>query len=145
MSVLAVSLMALAATLFMTGLNWFVQVVHYPLMAYVGRDEFARYEAAHMRLTTQVVAPAMLVEAGASVALFLMQRNWATGVSIALLAVIWISTAVVQVPAHNALLTGFSEPLLRRLVETNWLRTAAWSSRSAILLWIVFSASRPKA
>ena len=52
-----------AATLYMTGLIWFVQVVHYPLMAAVGRDGFAAYESAHARLTTFVVAPGMLVEA----------------------------------------------------------------------------------
>ena len=47
------------ATLYMTGLIWFVQVVHYPLMARVGEDGFAEYEKHHQRLTTWVVAPPM--------------------------------------------------------------------------------------
>jgi hypothetical protein len=50
-------------TWFMTGLIWFVQVVHYPLMAAVGSPGFAAYEAAHSRRTTWVVAPVMLAEA----------------------------------------------------------------------------------
>ena len=35
-----------AATLFMVGLIWFVQVVHYPLFARVGPDAFVPYAAA---------------------------------------------------------------------------------------------------
>lgn len=53
----------LAATLSMVGLIWFVQIVHYPLFAYVGAEKFIAYEAAHARLTTWVVAPPMLTEA----------------------------------------------------------------------------------
>ena len=50
------------ATLFMVGLIWFVQIVHYPLYANVGREQFPEYEALHNRMTTWVVGPAMLVE-----------------------------------------------------------------------------------
>jgi hypothetical protein len=50
-----VLLLQAAATLFMTGVIWFVQVVHYPLMARVGAAGFPDYEAAHARLTGYVV------------------------------------------------------------------------------------------
>ena len=55
-------LMQVFATLFMVGLIWFVQIVHYPLYANVGREQFPEYEALHNRMTTWVVGPAMLVE-----------------------------------------------------------------------------------
>ena len=42
----------LAATAAMTGLIWFVQVVHYPLFAAVGADQFVAYEVAHQRRTS---------------------------------------------------------------------------------------------
>ena len=58
-----------AATLFMTGLIWFVQVVHYPLLANVGADGFAAYAQRHSSLTTWVAGPAMLIELGAAMAL----------------------------------------------------------------------------
>jgi hypothetical protein len=51
-----------AATLFMVGLIWFVQVVHYPLFSRVGSDAFVPYAAAHGVLTTWVVGPPMLLE-----------------------------------------------------------------------------------
>ena len=55
--------MHLAATLFMTGLIWFVQVVHYPLMAQVPKQHFKAFQQAHVTRTTWVVGPPMLLEA----------------------------------------------------------------------------------
>ena len=85
------------ATFAMTGLIWFVQVVHYPLFRAVAEPGYAAYQDAHMRLTTLVVGPLMLLEA--ATALWLVHDRpgfvppalaW-TG--LALLAVIWLSTA----------------------------------------------------
>ena len=50
------------ATLFMVGLIWFVQVVHYPLFAHVGRTQFPEYERLHNQFTTWIVGPVMLLE-----------------------------------------------------------------------------------
>ncbi len=59
----------LAATWYMTGLVWFVQLVHYPLFAGVGTQGWTAYAAAHTRRTRWVVGPPMLVEAAASLLL----------------------------------------------------------------------------
>jgi hypothetical protein len=56
-----------AATGMMIGIIWFVQVVHYPLMALVGRDGYPAYQAAHSRRTTFVVMPPMLVESATGI------------------------------------------------------------------------------
>ena len=45
-----------AATLFMAGVIWFVQVVHYPLLDGVGTDGSAAYQKRHSRLTTWAVS-----------------------------------------------------------------------------------------
>lgn len=55
-----------AATWFMAGLHWFVQVVHYPLFADVGTDRFIAYHARHSDRTTLVVLPAMAAELATS-------------------------------------------------------------------------------
>ena len=52
-----------AATLYMTGLIWFVQLVHYPLHGHVGADAFLEYQAHHVQWTGLAVGPAMLIEA----------------------------------------------------------------------------------
>ena len=61
-------LLQAASTLAMVGLIWFVQIVHYPLFAQVGREGFSGYEQAHQNRTTFVVAPLMLVEGNYRVA-----------------------------------------------------------------------------
>ncbi|MEJ5368370.1 MAG: hypothetical protein WHT08_08640 [Bryobacteraceae bacterium] len=133
-----------AATLWMTGLSWFVQIVHYPLMAAVPSAAFPAYELQHRRRTTWIVAPLMLAEAALAAWLLLdpspaVPRLWAAA-GAALLALIWISTFAVQVPLHERLSSRFDAGLHRRLVRSHWLRTAAWTLRSALALWWLASA-----
>ncbi len=134
-------LLNLASTLAMTGIIWFVQVVHYPLFASVGADGFVRYEALHATRTGWVVAPLMLVELATSLALLAPSLRPANvsatlaWLAAGLVGVIWLSTGLLQVPLHNRLAQGFDAELVARLVATNWIRTVAWTARSGIVLW----------
>lgn len=132
-----------AATFFMTGVIWFVQIVHYPLFASTGSTDFRTYEQQHSSLTTWVVAPPMFTEAITAVLLFwwrpLGVSNWQLSIGLALVMVIWLSTALVQVPCHDALSQGFDSKVHQRLVRTNWIRTVTWSLRSLLVLWMVLS------
>lgn len=130
-----------AATLAMVGLIWFVQIVHYPLFAQVGRDGFRRYEMDHQRLTTWVVVPFMLTEL-ATAMLMIWQRpisvsSTAVWFGLVLLALIWLVTYTVQVPQHASLVMSYDAEIQRRLVLCNWIRTAAWSARGLLVLWMV--------
>ena len=134
-----------AATWFLTGLVWFVQVVHYPLFARVGEEGYAQYQAAHQARTTWVVAPPMLVEL--STAFLLAWRPpprlsagwlWA---GFGLVVLLWLSTALLQVPAHQRLAAGFEREAWMRLVTSNWLRTAAWTARSLLAAWMIRQAA----
>ena len=131
----------LASTFYMVGLIWFVQVVHYPLFAAVGEDKFVAYEEHHQRLTTWVVGPGMLVElvSGVLLALTAADSRSATilWISLGLLAVIWLSTALIQIPSHRQLSTGFNASAHRWLVRSNWLRTVAWTARGVLILLLV--------
>ena len=88
----------------------------------------------------------MLIELGSAVALVAVavtaRDRWLAWAGLLLLAAIWLSTALLQVPAHRGLSAGFDARTARHLVATNWLRTLAWSARCALLLWILL-ASRP--
>jgi hypothetical protein len=121
-----------AATLALAGLVWFVQVVHYPLFARVGESSFAPYEREHTRRTTWVVAPLMLVEAIAVVGLVVLDPGVATAVGALVLAGIWASTFLVQVPCHRVLERGWDAAAHRRLVRGNWMRTGLWTARGAL-------------
>ena len=130
----------LAATLFMVGLIWFIQVVHYPLFARVGEEGFTLYSEAHSRLTSYVVGPPMLLEAATALLLVFRRPDGVplslAIVGLALVATVWLSTALLQVPRHTALGSGFNSSQWRGLVGTNWIRTAAWSARGLIVLWM---------
>ncbi len=124
----------------MTGVIWFVQVVHYPLFRHTGFGEFPGYEAAHARLTTRLVAPLMVCEAVTALLLLLRRPSGVPAgplwLGAALIAVVWIATAFIHVPQHRRLAAAFDATVHRRLVASNWIRTVAWSSRSLLLLWI---------
>jgi hypothetical protein len=133
-----------AATLFMVGVIWFVQVVHYPLFARVGWAGFAAYSTAHTRLTGLVVGPPMLVEAATAVALVVSTppevSGWLVRVGLVLLAGIWLSTALLQSPRHTELGRGLDLSAHRSLVTSNWLRTVLWSLRGFVVLSILAEA-----
>ncbi len=129
-----------AATLVMVGVIWIVQVVHYPLFAQVDGD-FRVYADGHSRRITWVVAPPMLVEAGTGLAIAIRPPD---GVSptlawtgLALIGVLWLSTALLQVPEHQRLGRGFDAQAHRRLVLGNWVRTVAWSARGVLVLLLL--------
>ena len=129
------------ATIMMTTIIWFVQLVHYPLFQHVGASEFTSYERAHTQRISPIVGPLMLLEAATAVLLIALGPAWATRaelwLGLVLLGVIWLSTATLQVPAHRRLTEGYEPGVIRRLVATNWIRTGAWSARAALaLLWI---------
>jgi hypothetical protein len=137
----AVALVHLVCTLLMGGVILFVQVVHYPLFARVGVEAFVRYELDHSTRTTWVVAPLMIGELVCALWLALRPGSaeaapvaWA---GLVLVVAIWLSTALLQVPAHARLAQGFDAAAWRRLVRTNWFRTGAWALRVPIALVLV--------
>lgn len=127
-----------AATFSMLGLIWFVQVVHYPMIARYSRGDFGAVEREHCDRTGFVAAPLMLVEAFTGVWLLVLGfHSPLFQVSMALLGLVWLSTFLLQVPCHRALLAGWSDRAHRRLVATNWIRTAGWTLRSLIIAFIL--------
>ena len=137
----AALLLQLATTLPLVGLIWFVQVVAYPLFARVASADFLAYHASHSRLITYVVAPLMLGELASAMVWTIWplediprQVAW---VGAALAVTTWGVTMFVSVPQHAILARGFDARAHELLVVTNWLRTAAWTARGAILLWVV--------
>ena len=130
-----------SATLFMTGLIWFVQVVHYPLAGQVGESAFPGYQAAHMDRTAVVVGVPMLVELICVVLIVFSRPDgvpvWSTWLGAALLTMIWGSTAVLQVPAHQALLSGLKAGQVEHLVATNWVRTLGWTLRGVLSMAMI--------
>jgi len=137
----ALLLVHVGATLAMVGLIWFVQLVHYPLFAHVGQAQFTAYENRHQQRTTWIVAPLMLTELVTATALVIwrpasvnLNLAW---IGLGMVTLLWLSTALVQVPCHQKLSQRFDAQTHRRLVRSNWWRTALWSIRGALALWFM--------
>ena len=131
-----------ATTMFLVGLIWMVQIVHYPLFVEVGSNSFLAYHQRHIQLTTWVVAPLMVLELATGLMLWFrapFHPFWI--LNTVGLVLIWGSTALWQVPLHNQLpLTEGAEriDLINKLVASNWLRTIVWSLRGVFLVgWLL--------
>ena len=130
-----------ATTWFMVGLIWLVQIVHYPLFANVGVEQFTDYSERHQFLITFIVGPVMVAELITAIVLafypvFPEIGTWFR-IGLGLLIVVWISTAVIQVPQHGKLTGGFDLATIEALVRGNWIRTIAWTLRGFILLVVL--------
>ena len=138
---LAILIINLVATITMFGIIWFVQIVHYPLFAEVGKELFSNYEQKHQQLTTYVVVPPMLLELATSLLLAVTTlehiKPWLPIVGLALTIAIWLSTFFIQVPLHTQLAVKFDKKLHSKLVRSNWLRTVMWSMRVPIAVWML--------
>jgi hypothetical protein len=122
-----------AATWYMVGVIWLIQLVHYPMLEFLDRATFIRSHNFHTTGMGFVVMPAMLIELVLASSIFWKRGSVAAGVGFALLMVIWAMTFFVMVPLHNRLASeGFQPQVHRALVQWNWVRTVAWTARGII-------------
>ena len=126
---MALLLVHLAATAALAGLVWVVQLVVYPSFRLVGGGpSWPAFHAGHTRAVALVVGPPWAVQ-GVSLA-GLMLRDGLTPLLVltGLLALTTVAvTVLVSVPLHDRLGRAYDDQAARRLITTNWLRTAAWT------------------
>ena len=123
----------------MMGVIWLVQLVQYPMFAYLAQERFAHAHAMHSQNITFIVFPLMGLEL--LTALYLVFAIAPPGGSIGMVLnlvsvlALWKITALVFVPLHNRLAVGgYDIGVIERLVRLNWWRTAIWSARTMVWL-----------
>lgn len=135
-----------ASTLALIGLIWTVQLCLYPLFRFVPEPHFRAYHQQHSRNITILVGPLMLAELMSAILLAVWppaeMGRWPFTCGLALVLLVWASTAFVQVPLHGDLGAGFSASAHRRLVSTNWVRTILWTARGVLLGWVALQLAR---
>jgi hypothetical protein len=133
-----------AATWFMVGLIWVIQVVHYPLFLRIGAAEFVDYERAHTRRMGALLAFPASLEVVTGALLVWIRPDGVPAAMVfaagAVLAAIWVMTALVQARLHRGLSTGADAHLAYRLIASNWWRTALWTIRGTLVLVMVLLA-----
>jgi hypothetical protein len=139
-------LVNIASTLFLTGVIWVIQLVQYPFFSHFDPESFTKYHDEYRFWITPVVAPPMIVELlSATFLLFYPPENIDSNflrLGLVLTVIIWASTFFLQVPLHEKLAVGFDAKTHSRLVNTNWLRTVAWSLRAALVLYFAWKVLR---
>lgn len=140
----AALLLNLLATWTMVGVIWFVQIVHYPLLAVVPVESAASTAVEHQRRTGFVVGPPMAIE-GVTTLLLLWSRPdgvsvWLPWVAAVLLAVALGSTVLLSVPRHERMARQPDAKVGRELVITNWPRTIAWTARGVLVAIMLMQA-----
>lgn len=130
-----------AATLFMVGLTWFVQIVHYPLLAEIGPESFGDLHETHSRRTTWVVALPMLVELASSLVLAISPPEGLGTLAVvgAVLAVsVWAVTLAWAAPTHSAIGRAGPDPaLFARLDRASLVRSWLWTFHGVVVLAMV--------
>jgi len=125
------------ASLNLMGLIGCIQWIHYPMFARLDKPEFAASVRWHGERITWLVGPWMLLELICSALLYLFPP-WPSSVfgwGLGLVAALWLSTGLLQVPLHSRLSQGYDPLAVRRLVASNWLRTLLWSGRGLLSLY----------
>lgn len=134
------------ATLFLTGVIWTTQLVQYPFFAYFNAETFTKQHDEYRLWITPIVAPPMILELlTAILLLFYPPENIDSKLvlfGLSLVLVIWASTFFIQVPLHEKLARGFDSEAITNLVNTNWIRTIAWSLRAVLVLYFAWLAIR---
>lgn len=130
---------ALAA--YLGGVIWMVQLVHYPAFGQVPKAAWLPFHQAHTRRMGWVAGGPMVLELGLALGLAWLGRaalpHGAGWWSLALVALTWAATFFIAVPFHNRLAQGYDYVAIDGLTRTNWLRTFAWTTRAALLGWLL--------
>jgi hypothetical protein len=130
------------ATLFLTGLIWVIQILHYPSFQFVGAENFIKFHEFHSSRITFIVAPLMLLEIVTSAYLLNYAFNSTSMFNLVTVLLLWGLTFFISVPIHTRLSEGYNLELIQKLVTTNWYRTALWTVRSFFLTFLLIYNSK---
>ena len=127
--------LGLAGTLYMTGVVWFAQLVHYPLLDRGRSEDYRAFVLAYQRQTLWVVTPALSCEIVGTLALVWFWPSLQSWVGLGLLVAIWTLTCALLIPKHLLLKQRYSRDDHLALVRYNLPRSFMWTSRSAVMIW----------
>jgi len=140
-----VFIIAFALVFYGTGAAFVESFVNYPSWPLVGAGEFIPFHRfIGPRVLIFLVAPMLLGTVFTILLLWFrpaaipVKTVW---LAIFLQAIVWASTALIQVPIQIELsANGLSVPLIERLIETNlWFRRIPYAVCAGVFLWMIAS------
>jgi hypothetical protein len=145
-----VFLIAFALVFYGNGAAFIESFVNYPSWHLIGEAEFTTYHQHIAKpVLTFLVAPALLGTLFTILMLWFRPTSipsWAVWSAVILQAIVWVSTATIQVPIQLQLSEhGLSLPAIERLIETNWwLRRIPYALCAGLFLWMGAKAIAPQ-
>ncbi|EMI21201.1 putative membrane protein [Rhodopirellula maiorica SM1] len=118
-------------------LIWLVQWIIYPSFEFCQPHRFKSWHSRYTTLISFFVIPLMFAQVGMHGWTIVSSPSIAGAVALLCITIAWVSTFTLSVPCHNRLQQyGYDVATIRRLVHTNWIRTAAWT---IVLATTIFS------
>lgn len=131
-------------SLYMTGVIWIIQLIHYPSFKLIAPNLFDSFHLKHSQVMTVAVGPIMVVEL-LSVLIWIYSKpdqgfplRLIAGLVLGLTIICWLATFLLSVPVHNQLAQGFDLQKIDRLVRENWIRTIAWTLKSCLAVTLLY-------
>ncbi len=128
----------------MTGVNWLLQIVDYPLFLKCNNREFSEFNIFHSKNSVIVMLLPMLVDLIFSI-IFIMNYSQAISglmpyMNLFLTIAILYSAFFISYPIQEKLYQdGYSETEIKKHIRVNWIRTASWTLKLFILISCLFS------
>lgn len=107
---------------------WLVQLIIYPSFYEIEESRFADWHRLYTKRISYVVIPLMILQV--ILLIYFLTQEGIGPVRVlqsVLITAAWGITFFVSVRCHNRLSIGKEKSAIRRLVSTNWYRTAAWT------------------
>ncbi|MEZ4827383.1 MAG: hypothetical protein R3C61_14050 [Bacteroidia bacterium] len=140
----ALLLTCFSLNLYLTGISWFLQIIHFPLFERVGPNQFHDYHRTFsQRKQFLILIPSLAAIACAAILLWI--QPWGTNMllikaNFGLTALAMGASIVLVQPLHKILAShGYSDKAIRQLTRVNWVRTAAWTAGSLMIILTVFN------
>ncbi|MEP7075833.1 MAG: hypothetical protein ABI878_08480 [Acidobacteriota bacterium] len=136
-------LVTFALVFYGMGSSFVESFVNYPTWRLIGANEFLAYHHALSPLIIGYMVIPMLITTVLTILLLWFRPvpipSWAIWLAFVLQVIIWVSTAVIQVPIQMQLSSdGLSVPLIDRLIFTNmWFRKVPQIINAFLFLWLM--------
>ena len=131
----------LCASVLMTGIICFIQIVQYPLLNNISAFDFSCYFKKFISNSSWIIYPIMTIEIGFALWLSFLplqaKLQLPVLISYFLLAMAFLNTFLIQTPLHQKLQVAFDNAILSKILFFNWIRLFSWALRSIILFWII--------
>ena len=119
------------------GLILVIHFVHYKSFNFIDIEKFVEFHKFHTKNISFLVIPLMIIEVVISIIICYFYFSILSLINLSLVALIWITSFLLQVPSHNKLSTGKSITEIEKLVSGNVFRVYLWFFKAIVSTLII--------